>query len=235
MAIDCQITRTVYHAVPKVACTSLKTLFWTLNHEGNSVPLEEKAANLLRRLRGRPPRPLGIHHRAGYETVSFDASRPVPAGYESFAVVRDPLARLKSAWSNKVTSERFEHREEDRAISRAGLPLEPGFAEFIENYDAYRSLSGAARDHTEHFSVYLGPTRASVYRLFRMEEMPDLESWLSARAGRPITVPRENRTEADTRDASVPSALHDRLRAITRSDYDWLEGLYSFEAGLARL
>ena len=211
MAIDCEITRTVYHAVPKVACTSLKTLFWTLNHEGQPVPLEERAANLLRRLRGRPPRPLGIHHRPGYETVSFDTARPVPRGHESFALVRDPLARLKSAWSNKVTSERFEHREEDRAIERAGLPLEPSFAEFIENYEAYRSLSGAARDHTEHYPVYLGPSRASVHRLFRMEAMAELEAWLSARSGRTITVPRENRTAADGRDATVTPDLHDRL------------------------
>ena len=235
MAIDCKTTRTVYHAIPKVACTSLKTLFWTLNTEGRPLPVTEQITKAVRFVRGLPPRPLGVHHRPGYETVSFNASHPIPDGYEAFAVVRDPLSRLKSAWANKVTRKRFEHREEDRALKAQGLALPPGFPDFVMNYDAYRCLSGAVRDHTENYSVYLGPEISAPGRLFRMEAMAPLQDWLSERAGRRLEIPRENKGGPAGRDASVPVAIHDRLRAITRADYDWLAGMYRFDEGLARL
>lgn len=239
MAIYCARTRTVYFPVPKVACTSLKTFFWTLN---NGLDREERRPALISALRRwlglyrpLPHSPGAIHGMQGYASAYFAPLKDMPAGYVSFAVVRDPAARLRSAWANRVQEMDFARFGETEAIKAAGLPLSPSFAEFIENFQAYRRLSNSALHHTDHYHRFLGKDLSYFNRIFRLEAMHEMEEFFFERAGIQIKIPRKNRTGKMKRDSRIGHEHVDMIREITASDYDMLRGLYDFDSGISRL
>ena len=106
MPVTCQTTKTLYFPIPKVACTSLKKRFWELKN-GRSFPNQKTLFRRVRRHLGIPMAEVRIQSEVGYETVDFNSLVELPAGFESLAIVRDPVARLKSAWSNKVRENFF--------------------------------------------------------------------------------------------------------------------------------
>ena len=135
-----------------------------------------------------------IQSEVGYETVDFNSMVELPAEFESFAIVRDPVARLKSAWSNRVRENIFERHGEAQAVKDAGLPVSPTFSKFVEHLELYRQLSRPVRRHTESYTRYLGDSLARFDRIFRIENMRELEAYLTERAGFEITIPKEDRS-----------------------------------------
>lgn len=231
----------VYYDVPKIACTSLKTLFFELE---TGTPLDSRppSPSLLRRalthLRlAPPPRPwkrTRIHGMEGYRTQSWLVATPPPDGLDTLVVLRDPASRLHSAWSNKVCERSFAIRGELEDLTNEGLPHDPDFGTFLELFDQYRQVSRPARWHTHPYAWHLGPDSEAFDHVFRMEEFDRVIDFLSDRAGRPLSAPRRNVAEEETRSQTLTSAQLDRLAEITAADYAWLKGLYDPDEGLAR-
>ena len=70
----------VYYDVPKVACTSLKTWFWELEH-GQAFTGDSPRDKMLNRL-GLTPKDYGdIHRQESTRTRSFNTAPKPPAGY----------------------------------------------------------------------------------------------------------------------------------------------------------
>ena len=231
MGISCERTRTFYFPMPKVACTSLKKLFWQLN---TGTPFPSRPGiyrRVLRKFRFQIEIPK-IQCEEGYETTEFDPRFVAPEGYESLVIVRDPISRLRSAWSSKVNEQVFRLHGEVAIIKAAGLSVSPSFAEFIDHFDIYRSLSHPVRRHTESYSLYLGRDLDRFDRVFRLEEMRELESYFSQRAGQSIIVPNENRSSRNVRDCRLNRESIDLLKEITHSEYELVSRYYSFEAGI---
>lgn len=225
MAVLSEAARVLYVVVPKAACTSLKTTFRQL---AGDPPRPGVVARLL----GRAPVRRSVHQVAGYRTLPFESVTPPPARYEKITAVRDPIARLQSAWSNKVCASAFAARGEIEAIRAQGLSIDPSFAEFLENIETYRAISVPAQAHTRPFVWHLGPDLGWYDHVFRIEQMPTLEAYLSSRVGRPITVPRENRSDSSARPLDFEARHVDLLRRLLADDYRLLDGLYSFDEGL---
>jgi hypothetical protein len=229
MSVVSRRARLVYVVVPKAACTIVKTMLYDLDVGGDRRPKQ----GLRDRLLGRPaPGPTSIHQIDGYVTRPFD-SAGVPEGFARFAVLRDPLSRLHSAWSNKTGSGPFEQRGETGAILAAGLPVDPTFGEFLEGYERYRALSVPAAVHTRPLRWHLGDDLGWFDRLFRLEAIADLEPWVSERAGVPVRLARENRGAPAGRALGLEDHHIDLARRILADDYALLAGLYDFGSGLA--
>lgn len=225
MAVLSDAARVLYVVVPKAASTSLKSTFRDL---ASDVP----RAGVVARLLGRVPAQRTGHHAPGYRTVPFENLESPPPRYEKITAVRDPIARLYSAWSNKVCASAFAARGEIEAIRAQGLPINPTFGEFLENVEAYCAISVPAQVHTRPLAWHLGTDLGWYDRVFRIEAMAELEDYLSARVGRPVVVPRENRGDGSARPLDVEARHVDMLRRLLADDYRLLGRLYDFEEGL---
>lgn len=233
MAVVSHEFRVVYFDVPKVACTTLKTFFWEAAHGRAFAPTPSE--RIRRRLGLWRPEHRSIHHVPGYRTRSFARTEPVPPGYARLAVVRDPAARLHSAWRSKVSARVFRTRGEAEDLYNAFVPVDPSFGDFVDHFDAYREHSRAARVHTLPYAWHLGPDIGAFDAVFRLEALEELRAFLEARGGRPVSFGQRNESGTDDRPDALSPAQVGRLRAICAADYDWLGGLYDAEAGAARL
>lgn len=233
MAILSRTGRVAYFSVPKIACTSLKIFFWELEH-GRRFE-EQIVRRRLARLLGLSYPRNAIHQQSGFGSVPFNRTQFIPEDYARIVVVRDPLSRLRSAWSNKVRRDRFERNSEADMLRRNGLSLNPTLGELVDNWDRYRRLSRPARIHTELISTYTGADLAYYDRVFVIEQLAELEEYLAERIGRPITLPRKNETSRENRSFALTSTQVSRVREILKPDYDLLSRYYRLEDSLEKI
>jgi hypothetical protein len=226
--------RTFYVVLPKAACTSVKTMFWELETGRDST--RHGFFDRVRARFGRRPPPFPIHHIDGYVTSPFGKMSEVPRDFEKICLLRDPLSRLRSAWTNKVGVAVFASRGETKAVTAAGLELDPTFGYFVEHLDRYREISRPARVHSRDYSWHLGPTLEWYDQVFRLEDMPSFEGYVSDRAGGEIRVPHHNEGGGGGRRSLALEPRHGEiLRARLGADYALLGGLYDFDQSFERL
>jgi hypothetical protein len=228
MAVICDRARIVYFPVPKAACTSLKSLFWEINH-GRARPGKPSFGARLRRRFGLSIFGETLQTEEGYRTVDFDPDIVLPPDYERVAVVRDPLARLYSAWSNKVNRKMFERHHEVEKLEALGLSSSPTFADFVDHFDEYRTHSVPVVRHTGGFPQYLGEDLDWFTRVFPIEQLSDLETYLRQRTNADIHIPVRNKSRAERRDKALKSRHRDKLAVILAPDYRLLSSYYTLD------
>lgn len=228
MAVISHKAQVVYIVVPKAGCTSIKKLFYQL--EGGAARTHGWAARLFGR--GGAARQPSIHQVEGYITTEFTRVGPLPDGYSRICIVRDPLSRLHSAWSNKVGREAFAQRNEVGALQAAGLEIEPSFGYFLENHHRYRELSRPAAIHTRPLSWHMGEDITWYDRLFKLEQLAEFESFIAERVCAPVRVPCENASNGVARLLDFEPRHVELARQILAADYALLAGLYDFDASL---
>lgn len=209
--------RLVYYPVPKVACTTAKLTFYALDHPNASAPRR------------------AIHQQPGYQSDPLDNTATIPSGYETVALIRDPVLRLRSAWSNKVNTDSFRRWRQKPLAIKAGLPLDPDFSTFIQNFDIYCEISRAARVHTRPHCLYLGGDLAAIDHVFKIKDIAEFFDLLSARSNTKVTPAHANRAISDKRDNSITALNIDQLRKITARDYDLMRGYFEFDAAIELL
>jgi hypothetical protein len=200
-----------YHPIPKVACTSLKKAFYRLEN-GHDFPGGDIHAE---------------YHRTEPLAVFDDQT---PDALLRIAVVRDPIARLVSAYNNRVMG----HRE--LAPDRIDLDLarrlflvpdpDPDF--FFLNIDRYRTLSFDIRHHTEPMTSFLGPSLRAFDRVFVFEELDRLADWLARRVGTPVRFVHEQVSEpGGPRFERLSPAAQAAAVAACWGDYALVADLYA--------
>lgn len=236
MPVTSQKLKLYYYDVPKIACTSLKTMFWQIE---NGILTQDassavgKSTNILQRIKNKARG--NIHYTDGYQTYSWQASPPPPSGFETLTVVRDPILRLHSAWKNKVMHSVFESRDELLDLTNEGLSDNPDFGTFIDHFEHYRDVSRPARVHTHDYTYHLGPKLSYFDHVFKLEKLSELIEFLSARVEQKVIIPHENKTEEPNRSDQLSTEQIEKLLKITEQDYIWLDGLYSAEKAIERI
>lgn len=225
----------VYYDVPKVACTSLKTWFWELEH-GQAFTGDSPRDRVLNRL-GLTPKDYGdIHRQESTRTRSFKTAPKPPADYATLAVVRDPIRRLVSAWKDKVNAESFKRKTNLLLdLENEGLVPNPDFETFIEHFDEYRMVTRATRIHTNSLAWHLGPDIGFYDHVFSLEALDELIAFLSGKLGKEVSLPRQNTSHSNRSAIKLSSAQVDRILEITRPDYQWLGSLYNQQDSLEQL
>ena len=151
-----------YYFAPKVACTSLKMLCYELEtgrEWSDSDWPGYEIHDYWVKIRGVPLEP-----KKGQFDYSHDSQW-------SFAVVRDPIKRLLSAFSNRVEYHADIHgRRWTSGVRywRKGLKQLPDIEAFFKNFEAYREMNSVIRHHTNPQSVFLGPNLKKIDAIFKI-------------------------------------------------------------------
>lgn len=232
MAVISPALNAAYFDITKVGSSSVKEALWRLE---TGEPFAGTGLTKVRNhLRWRLARaglaePRNIHEEPGYRNQRYDLAQ-VPDGYARFTLVRDPAARLRSAWRDKINRAQFEWRGEVMDLEADGLPLDPSFGEFIDHFELYRSISRPVRVHVTPYSWHLGSNLKEFDQVFRIEDGGALAAWMSDQAGHSVELPRENSSAGEVRDDRLSVAQIEKLFVITAPDYALLGDLYDADA-----
>lgn len=148
-----------YVSVPKVACTSLKSLFFEVE---NGVPFQSF------RVEGKP-----WHIHRLYKGRLFTAlpDRRI-ADHTRLTVVRDPVRRVLSCYSNRVIHHReLSPKQAGAKLAKAGLPTNPDLATFIDRQAEYRRAVQKIHGHARPMVDNLGSDPAWFTRVYRFDEL----------------------------------------------------------------
>lgn len=168
-------------------------------------------------------------HAATYDRPMSPYVRLRARGCRTFAVVRDPVERFLSAYSNRVLhhddiSSNLSHR----ALARAfGLARAPDIEEFCDRFDAYCLANDKLRRHFRLQGAYLGGDLEWFDHLYPLSETDRLAADLSEWSGREVHFERLQTGGPKLRFADVPSATQRRILKITEPDYRLLSRFFT--------
>lgn len=139
-----------------------------------------------------------------------------------FAVIRDPIERLLSAWSNRVVyhGELSEKKTSAEVIRDRELVLNPSLPEFIERLEDYRAIKGSIRVHTDPLVDFLGMDAAYYHLLFDIRGLPSLARFLGIMTGREVTLRRLQTGGPKVTRADLTHEQVRRLEAFYVEDYN---------------
>lgn len=196
-----------YISIPKVACTSLKTMFYAYENGQDFVPF---VVNEQMR-----------HVHWLYPATRFeDLPRPV-SRTARYALVRDPVERFVSAYANRVIQSRdLSEARLGKLLRAVGLRPDPPFSEFVERFADYRNAAMTIRGHTHPQHYYLGRDPKYFERLFPLREIQAFVDTVAARLDTTLTLPRMQTSRHWMTAADVDEADKRRIRAHFEEDYD---------------
>lgn len=192
-----------FFPVPKCACTSLKLFMFEIE---NGFPFRSFTFNGKR---------VEIHTLA--RSLAFQASvRADLTKSARFAVIRPPLSRISSCYSNKVASGQWlkrglKKRPDGTPVDLGDLNRNPTFSEFVERLSEYRRVSHLVMSHSRPLSYFLGNDPDYYDRLFGLNQMEELRSYVSERIGASVPeLTNPNRTSTPVSREEISD--RDRLR-----------------------
>ena len=210
-----------YFPVPKAACTSVKLALYELEHGRPYDRAAYGGAHIHRYYR----------KRRGFDTMAEVTSSDYTdcRGYWTFAVIRDPIRRILSTYTNRILHHDDLTTERRHGVGSDGeacdLPARPDLDFFVANLELYRQASESIDHHTKPQWFYLGPDWRQLDRIYKVEDIDDLEQELAERAGRGIRIRRANAKGPKLSFAELSAATQERLRELTRAEYAWLRPL----------
>ncbi len=215
-ALEIEALKLVYFPVPKVASTSMKNLFFELEH-GKPYQKPGKGAN-----------GLGIHNQFVHARQFYNYDHSRFENYARIAVIRDPAERILSAYSNKV-ERNGELSEENIDLKLAeALKLEPDPTRhvFIKNLDKYRLLSPSIYHHTDPISKYLGPNLNYYTDIYKIGQLDRLAEQLSLLIGREVSIEHQNKSSKPASFQSLGPPAQRSLLSYCAGDYALLRDYY---------
>lgn len=197
-----------YFSVPKVACTSIKHMLFTIEHGRPYTAGQTR--------RGKP---IFIHRL--YPSVPFSqVDHAGCADLFRFAVLRDPVQRVLSAYGNRVLGHReLSEKKAGTALRAAGLPTNPDLSTFIARLREYCDAVRSIRHHTLPLVHFLGQDPAYFDRLYRFSELDLMTAELCQRTDRCVDLPwLQVKGTRIPRDALVPAEIR-ALQTLYEADY----------------
>jgi hypothetical protein len=111
--------------------------------------------------------------------------------YRRFALVRDPVKRFLSGYSNRVLHYReLSIEAAGKELLREGLAPDPDIATFVENYIGYLRCSKPLARHFLKQQKFIGQDPAYFEQVFKLEELDTLVDFVNAECGTQAKMPR---------------------------------------------
>ena len=113
------------------------------------------------------------------------------AGFETIAVIRDPVRRFLSGYSNRVLHYReLSIEKAGSALEEMNLPPDPDIDDFVENFHSYKTASWNFRRHFWPQQSFLGPDKDFYTAVYRLENIAALVRDFNTRFGVDAEMPR---------------------------------------------
>ncbi|CAK6702030.1 sulfotransferase family 2 domain-containing protein [Synechococcus sp. CBW1107] len=207
----CANAKVIYHPAPKNAGSSMRQHLFRIDNGRFYEPMVMHGLRFeLYMIYGKP--------------TCFEPVAELK-GFERMTVVRDPISRFLSAYTNKVLDPHWRNPKNAQHCELLGLPLEPGLETFIENLNAYQDIPAIAH-HIRGQRFYLGDDLSYYDKVFRFEELDSAIEWINARAGLVLEFPRLKADGPKLRKQDISSLAVRRLTDFLQDDYELLGGLY---------
>ena len=204
-----------YFSVPKCACTSIKHFFFEIE---NGFEFKRFRVNgEMRHI-----------HNAVYGSLPFK-EEVEKAGAQNWkiAVVRDPISRFLSCYSNKVLKkavlEKVTLSDADR---KAGLSNAPDLSSYVRDFEGYSRVSKVIYRHTRPMTDYLGSDPSYFDKVYPIGRLDQLVEDVKKRVG---DVPALRRRQGNSPKISADALSADetqKIRAIYARDYEVFGALF---------
>ncbi len=164
-----------YRVIPKVACTSIKDALYKLKI-GKDFSEDE----------------LGMHVHHYFDREITDIS---DAKFK-FIVIREPIKRFLSGYSNRVThhwelSEEYLGKIKNgiKLLEKKTVPTNPSLSDFIGNLDEYLMIP-TIKHHFRPVTEIFDEELDYFDKVYRIEELYELEEDISSKTNKDFILPR---------------------------------------------
>lgn len=140
-------------------------------------------------------------------------------GFEKIAVVRDPVRRFLSAYSNRVLH--YGELGEDLVgprLEKMGLPTDPDLPTFVNNLDRYARVSRSIAHHFKSQQFFLGEDPGHYDRIFCLEQIGDLVAYLNRKTGIDAKLPHLQTGGPKLHFEDVPRRTQSKILDIVSDD-----------------
>lgn len=197
-----------YASVPKVACTSIKNMFFEVENGRRFEPFT---------INGRHKH----IHNIGYRSFLRDAYPEWRiTDFHRVTLVRDPVKRFLSAYSNRV----LHHRE--LSMDKAGKKLKelnlepnPDLDLFVEKHGQYLEAHPSMLHHTRPMTDFLGNNAGYFSKIYPLEDIGQFGREISERVGMDVQIGREQTGGKKFKPSDLTEAQTDKIKAYYKDDY----------------
>lgn len=159
-----------------------------------------------------------IHHYFDFDRPLAHLTKTERSAQHKFALVRNPIDRLYSAYSNKILDNRlFEDRLHSKPLPD-GLPARPSFDDFVFNLEQYLDLSPFLAMHCLPFVDYLGADPKVFSEIRDISETQKICGSLRKQFGFSALPARLNETGSGRADISRSTVK--RIKTIYAADFE---------------
>ncbi len=205
-----------YFPVPKSGCTSVKHAMWEIE---NGRPFEVFRVG---------DEFVNIHSvHKGYGTTPWrEEYRDRGPLLYNFSVVRDPVKRVLSCYTNRVLYKNDLTRLGLRSSLPSHVPLDPSAEEFFLHLPIYQQASKSVDHHSRPALYFLGSDLSFYDRIYGIHQMDELAVFLSERVGKPVTIPHKQTGGPAIKLNTISQELRDKVATQYTADYEALSEVF---------
>lgn len=197
-----------YMPIPKVACTSIKQMLYMAEHGRRFEPYK-----------GKNGKTMFIHD--AYPAIPFDKiDHALIADCDRIAVVRDPVLRVLSAYSNRVVFHReLSAEKQGEILKKLDLAPDPDLATFVDRLDEYAAAFSGIHHHTRPQVDFLGYDPTYLSKIYRFSELEMLAEDVRRRTGTEVQLPWLQKGGPKIPISALSRAQQDKLHDMFADDY----------------
>ncbi|GAA6165446.1 hypothetical protein NBRC116590_31500 [Pelagimonas sp. KU-00592-HH] len=209
MSVILDDQKVFYASVPKVACTSLRRMFFEFENGFEFRPFKVNGKQIF------------IHNVAykGLLRENFPEKRI--ADFHRVTLVRDPIQRLLSAFGNRVVH----HKELSKSAAGANLKKldlapNPDLDLFIEKFDDYRQAHPSISHHTRPIVDILGDDPDYFAKIYPLHDIKQFVADMSERLGAELNLGRSQTGGPKFKVDDLTAGQIEKLKTFYAKDYE---------------
>ena len=215
MAYIVEQHKLAYFPIPKVACSSIKTLMYFIKTGEELLEHRDTDGSVMH-----------IHRKIATQKFQFTNVEGAENCFR-FAVVRDPIERFISCYINRVTWHRDLSEEVIKLplAQELGLKTDPNINEFVDNLEAYRLISYGVAHHTDPQTYFLGSDLDYFHRIYKINELPQLVEDLRERTSQDLRLLKLQPSHVSLPPAELTPRSIRKLQEFYSGDYALFHGI----------